>query len=251
MSHKVAVLLCAYNAEKYLAEAIESILAQSFKDFEFIIVENGSTDKTWEIIQSYKDGRIKSFQTPIKQLSFNLNFGMIQTDAEYIARMDSDDIARPSRLQKQVEFLSANPDVCVLGSAFEKFGDSLGQHKIVLMPQTNEKIRKKIAFRFCLCHPTVMFRRQTIVDAGGYQGGRYCQDVDLWLRLSRDREIKFANLSDVLLDYRIHIAQAKGSRESFVMNSIQLLREAMIQKSFRFFAGFILSLFKILLKAEK
>ena len=251
MSPRVAVILCACNAESYIGGAIESILAQSFKDFEFIIVDNGSTDKTWEIIRSYNDSRVKPFQTPIRQLSFNLNFGMVQTSAEYIARMDADDLARKDRLQKQYEFLSANPDICVLGSAFEKFGDDLEKSKIISMPQTDKEIRKKLAFRFCLCHPTVMFRRQAIIDAGGYQGGKYCQDVDLWLRLSRNKEIKFANLPDVLLDYRIHKDQAKGGRESFIMTSVQLLREAMIQKSFRLFAGFILSLFKLLIRAGK
>lgn len=243
MSVKVAVLLCAHNSEKYIKEAIDSILAQTYKDFEFIIVENASTDKTWEIIQSYKDTRIKAFQTPIKQLSFNLNFGMAQTKAEYIARMDADDIARPDRLARQVEFLESCPDVCVLGSAFEFFGD---KNKLVRMPQTDSQIRRNLPFRFCFCHPSVMFRRKTILDAGGYQGSRFCQDVDLWLRLSRDKNIKFANLPDVLLDYRVHPNQAKGSRECFIINSGQLFKEALIQKSPIIFAGFILSLFKIL-----
>jgi O86/O127-antigen biosynthesis beta-1,3-galactosyltransferase len=251
MSPKVAVLLCACNAEKYLDKVIESILAQSFKDFEFIIVENGSTDKTWQIIQSYKDGRIKSFQTPIKQLSFNLNFGMIQTEAEYIARMDADDIARPQRLLRQIEFLDSHPNVHVVGSAFELFGENLNKNKIVVMPLDDNEIRRKLAFRFCFCHPTVMFRRKTILAAGGYQGSQSCQDVDLWLRLSRDKDITFANLPDVLLDYRIHSGQAKGSRQGFIINSSQIFREALIQKSPRLFAGFFVSLFKICRGSKK
>jgi glycosyltransferase involved in cell wall biosynthesis len=246
MSAKIAVLLCAHNAEKYIEEAVDSILAQSCEDFEFFIVENGSTDRTWEIIQSCKDSRIKAFQTPVEQLSFNLNFGMMQTEAEYIARMDADDIARPQRLARQAAFLDANPDVHVVGSAFEIFGENLNKRRIILMPQSDSQIRKKIAFRFCFCHPTVMFRRKTILAVGGYQGSRFCQDVDLWLRLSRDKSIKFANLPDVLLDYRIHSAQAKGDRECFIINASQLFREALVQKSPRLFAGFIVSLFKIL-----
>jgi glycosyltransferase involved in cell wall biosynthesis len=243
MPANVAVLLCAHNSEKYIKKAIDSILAQTYKGFEFIIVENASTDKTWEIIQSYNDARIKAFRTPIKQLSFNLNFGMTRTEAEYIARMDADDIARPQRLARQVEFLESHPDICVLGSAFEFFGE---KSKVVQMPQTDKQIRRKLPFRFCFCHPSVMFRRKTILDIGGYQGSRFCQDVDLWLRLSRDKNIKFANLPDVLLDYRVHSDQAKGSRECFIINSSQLFKEAIIQKSPRLFAGFIVSLFKIL-----
>jgi glycosyltransferase involved in cell wall biosynthesis len=251
MHPKVAVLLCAHNAEKFIKEAIDSILAQSYTDFEFIIVENASTDKTWEIIQSYKDGRIKLFQTPIKQLSFNLNFGMMQTNAEYIARMDADDIARPQRLFRQVEFLDSHSDVHVVGSAFEFFGENLNKNKVVYMPQDNKEIRKKLAFRFCFCHPTVMFRRQTILNIAGYQGGQFCQDVDLWLRLSRDKNIKFANLPDVLLDYRTHSNQAKGSRQCFIINSSQIFREALVQKSPRLFAGFIVSLFKICISSKR
>ncbi len=243
MSAKVAVLLCAHNGQRYIKEAIDSILAQTYTDFEFIIVENASTDKTWGIIQSYDDTRIRAFQTPIKQLSFNLNFGMARTEAEYIARMDADDIARPQRLARQVEFLDSHPDVHILGSAFEFFGE---KNKIVQMPQTDKQIRRKLPFRFCFCHPAVMFRRKTILDAGGYQGNKFCQDVDLWLRLSRDKNIKFANLPNVLLDYRVHSDQAKGSRECFIINSSQLFKETLIQKSPRLFAGFIVSLFKIL-----
>lgn len=251
MSAKTAVIMCAHNSQAFIRQAIDSILAQSFADFELIIVENGSVDDSWEIIQSYHDRRIKAFRTPFKQLSFNLNFAMMQTDAVYIARMDTDDISRPDRLRKQVDFLDANPDITVLGGAFSKFDSQSGKSETIQMPRTNEEIRGKLAFRFCLCHPTVMFRKQAIVDAGGYQGGRYCQDVDLWLRLSRDEGIKFANMPDVLLDYRIHSDQVKGGRESFIINSIQLLREAMIQRSFRFFIGFIFALFKTLLRAGK
>ncbi len=246
MSAKVAVVLCACNAERYIKEAVDSVLSQSFKDFEFIIVENGSTDRTWEIIKSFRDSRIKAFQTPIKQLSFNLNFAMLQTEAEYIARMDADDIARPQRLAMQAAFLDSHPDIHVVGSAFELFGRNINKRKIILMPQSNSQIRKKLPFRFCFCHPTVMFRRSTIVAVGGYQGSSSCQDVDLWLRLSRNKNIKFANLQDVLLDYRIHPDQAKGSRECFIINSSQLFREALVQKSPCLFAGFIVSLFKIL-----
>jgi glycosyltransferase involved in cell wall biosynthesis len=246
MPAKIAVLLCAHNGQEYIKEAIDSILAQTYRNFEFIIVENASTDKTWEIIQSYSDARIKAFQTPVKQLTFNLNFGMTRTEAAYIARMDADDIARPARLSRQAEFLDSHPDIHVVGSAFEFFGEGLDR-KTILMPQTDGQIRSKLAFRFCFCHPAIMFRRKTILAAGGYQGSRFCQDVDLWLRLSRDKSIKFANLPDVLLDYRVHPNQAKGSRECFVINSSQLFREALIQRSPIFFAGFIVSLFKILL----
>lgn len=245
MNPKVAVLMCAHNAEPFIKEAIESILNQMYADFEFIIVENASTDKTWDIIKSYSDNRIKAFQSPIKQLSFNLNFGLMQTRAEYIARMDADDIAKPERLARQVQFLDTHPDIAVLGSAFELYGKSTN-HKIISMPATDKAIRKKLPFRFCLCHPAVMFRRQIILENGGYQGTKFCQDVDLWLRLSRDKSVKFANLTESLLKYRIHPAQAKGTKESYIFTASYMFREAFLRRSIRFFAGSILALLKII-----
>ena len=117
MNPKTAVLLCVHNGEPFIKEAIESILNQTYKDFEFVIVENCSTDNTWQIIESYTDPRIKAFQTSFKQLSFNLNHGLMQTKSEYIARMDADDISKPRRLEQQIAYLEANPDIDVLGTA--------------------------------------------------------------------------------------------------------------------------------------
>ncbi len=245
MPPKVAVIMASCNAQNYIANAIDSILTQSYSDFEFIIVENGSNDRTWEIISSYNDARIKAFRTPIKQLSYNLNFGISQTNCPYIARMDCDDIALPQRLASQINFLEANPEITVVGSAFEIFGDEIANNKTVKMPATDKQIRQRLPFRFCFCHPSVMFCRQKILAVGGYQGSCFCQDIDLWLRLARDKSIKFANLSETLIKYRIHPHQAKGNRDCFAINSAQLLREALIRKSPLFFAGFIVSLFKI------
>ena len=250
MNQKVAVLLCAHNAEHFIAQAIESILNQTHQNLELIIVENCSTDNTWQIIKSYTDPRIKSFQTRYKQLAFNLNYGMMQTDAEYIARMDADDISKPQRLAHQLAFLKSNPDVDVLGTAFETFGANI-KSKIITLPPTNKAIRKRLPFRFCFCHPSVIFKRETILNHGGYQGGRYCQDVDLWLRLSRDKTVKFANLPQPLIEYRIHPNQVKGCRESGIINASQLFRESLIQKSPLLFLGFLVAVLKLFRPAKQ
>ena len=245
MDHKVAVLLCAHNAERFIAEAIESILDQTYQDFEFIIVENGSTDNTWQIIKTYKDPRIKAFQTPFKQLAFNLNYGLMQTQATYIARMDSDDISKPQRIEHQLSYLEAHSEVDVLGTSFESF-DENNKGKTFTLPATDKAIRRRLPFRFCFCHPSVMFKREVVLVHGGYQGGRYCQDVDLWLRLSRDKTVKFANLQETLLEYRIHPHQAKGCRESGILNASQLFRESLMQRSPLLFLGFLLAVIKLL-----
>jgi glycosyltransferase involved in cell wall biosynthesis len=226
---KVAVLLCVSNAELFIREAVESILNQTYSDFEFIIVENGSLDNTWGIIKSYKDARIKAFQVPLKQLTFSLNYGLIQTKAEYIARMDADDIAMPDRIASQVAHLDANPDVAVLGTAIEFFNGEKPL-KTITFPLTDRDIRRRLPFFFSICHPSVMFRRAAVMEAGGYTG-RHNEDFELWLWLMRNKNIKFANLPGALLMYRIHSGQIKGARESYAAAFGALLREAVCLKS--------------------
>jgi len=244
MKPKVAVIMCAKNSELFIQEAIESILNQTYSDFEFIIVENCSTDKTWQIIRSYSDSRIKAFRTELAQPSFNSNYGLLQTQAEFIARIDSDDIAKPERLERQVRYLEAHPEICVLGTAIECFQDNK-LSTIINLPLTNDEIRKKLPFIFSICHPAVMFRRSVIVEKGGYAGGKCNLDFDLWLRLSRDKNVKFANLSEPLLRYRIHASQIKGSRESYATSAGILLREALLQKSPRLFIASVFACLKI------
>src|SRR5882724_6330042 len=155
--------MCASNAESTLATAIESILLQTYREFEFVIVENGSTDGTWEIIASFKDPRIRAFRTEIRRLPFNLNFGLLQTRAKWVARMDADDIALPQRFERQMAFLLANPGIDVLGSSFHIFGNDFAE-RVIEMPTTDREIRKSLPFFLSLCHPTVVMRREKIIS---------------------------------------------------------------------------------------
>jgi len=244
MSPKVAVLMCAHNSELFIREAIDSILNQTYSDFELIIVENGSTDKTWQIINSYKDPRVKAFRTEIAQPSFNSNYGLLQTQAEFVARIDSDDIAKPERLERQVSYLETHPEISVLGTAVEFFQDNKTT-AIITLPLTNAQIRKKLPFVFSICHPAVMFRKSIIIDIGGYGSGKCNLDFDLWLRLLRNENIKFANLSEVLLKYRIHPDQIRGSRESYATSAGMLLRETLLRKSPRLFIASVFACLKM------
>jgi glycosyltransferase involved in cell wall biosynthesis len=244
MKPKLAVLMCAHNSEMFIRDAIESILNQTYSDYEFIIVENGSTDKTWDIIRSYDDSRIKAFKTELAQLIFNLNYGLLQTDAKLIARMDTDDISEPERLERQMKYLDSYPEVCVLGTALKLFGNNI-KSKVIILPETDKKIRRKMPFFFSICHPTVIFRRETIIKYGGYISGKHCEDLDLWLRLSRDKSIKFANLPDVLLKYRINSSQIKGRVEGYAGAAGTLISESLIQKSPRLFLASLFTCLKI------
>jgi len=244
VSPKVAVLMCCHNSQSYIRESIESILDQTYSDFEFIIVENGSTDRTWEIINSYDDPRIKTFKTDLVQLVFNLNYGLLQTRAEFIARMDSDDISSPRRLERQIAYLDAHPEVAVLGTAFKLFGDGITD-RVVSVPVSDKHIRRRLPFVFSICHPTVVFRKTVILKHGGYLGGTHCEDLDLWLRVSRDKAVKFANLDESLLEYRISPSQVKGSVEGYAGVAGILCKEAIVQKSPRLFFAFVCACLKV------
>lgn len=250
MNPKVAVLMCAHNSESFIREAIESILNQTYSDFEFIIVENGSTDRTWKIIKSYTDPRIKVFQTSVKQLTYNLNYGLKHTQAELIARMDADDISEPTRLSQQIQFMERNPRITVLGTAFQILGEGKNGN-VITMPATNKSIRRYLPFRFCFCHPSVMFRKKTIDNIGGYKASGPCQDLELWLRLSRDKKIQFANLDKPLIKYRIHPNQIKGSKKAYKAAATYLFKEALQQRSLLFFLGSLFTLLKASIRSYK
>ena len=122
---KLSVIMPAYNAEKYIGEAIESILNQTFTDFEFIIIDDGSSDHTADIIKGFHDERIRFIQNEKNSgVANTLNKGLELSQGEYIARMDADDISLPARFEKQVAFMEANPDVAVVGCGIELFGMS-------------------------------------------------------------------------------------------------------------------------------
>ncbi len=209
---KVTVLMPVYNGEKYLREAIDSILNQTFTDFEFLIIDDGSTDSSIKIISSYPDSRIKLIKNDNNQgLVYSLNKGLYLAQGEYIARMDCDDISLPNRLQKQVDFLDNHPEITVLGSYLE-FIDINGEKLENLAylseyPLSHEQIVYAMLYSNPLAHPSIIFKKLDILKLGGYRFLKELEncseDYDLWLRLA-DQNYKFANLSDHLVKYRIH-----------------------------------------------
>ena len=202
----VSVLMPAHNAEKYISEAIESILNQTFEDFEFIIVDDCSTDRTWEIIQEYakKDKRIVAVRNEKNlKIALTLNRGMNLVKGKYIARMDSDDWSYPDRLQKQFDFMEANPETGASGGTMEVCTKNLVRKSCREYNLTDLEIRKKI-FRYSpFCHPLVMFNAEILKK----YNLNYCQflpiaqDYDLYFRIGNVS--KFGNLKDILLKYRV------------------------------------------------
>lgn len=243
----ISVLMCVRNGERYIRETIDSILNQTYKDFEFIIVVNCSTDNTLDIINEYKDERIKVYETNIGQLTYNLNFGLGHAEGDYIARIDADDIAKPNRLEKQISFIKKH-GIDVIGSNIDYIDEQNHFLKTKYYPEQNKDIRKKIIYQSVLAHPSVMFRKSLVLDNGGYLGGRYSEDYALWLKLMRDKRVKFFNIQESLTNYRIHNNQARGNKIAFAEVSGYLLIESVFQRKVRFLMGALVNYLKVFLR---
>ncbi len=211
----ISVVMPVYNTAEFLAESIESILAQSYKDFEFIILDDGSTDKSWEIICNYasKDKRIITFQNGKNEgIFFTRNFGLDISTGKYIAVMDSDDISTPERFVKQITYLESHPEIDVLGGQIVKFGDVAQSANKSNYPLTPGGIRWGLVIGSQLAHSTVMMRNHLFSAEGfRYREQKVAQDYDLWTRLSHKHKI--ANLPEVLVKYRIHHSSISQTKE--------------------------------------
>ncbi len=202
MIHRVSVLMPVYNGERFLREAIESILSQTYRDFEFLIINDGSNDRSVEIVESYHDPRIKLVHNE-KNLGLitTLNKGIEIAEGRYIARMDADDISLPRRLEKQVSFMDGNPDVAVCGTWVETFG---AQKILWRYPLVPEAARCRLLFLPPVAHPSAIIRKSVLEEKGlRYDTGmRYAEDYDLWVRISEGSRI--SNIGETLLKYRLH-----------------------------------------------
>jgi len=208
MCFPVSVVMSVYNGEQYLKYAIDSILNQVFKDFEFIIVNDSSTDETETIIKSYKDSRIIYLKNEKNNgQTESLNRGIRISKGVYVARMDQDDISLPERLSTQVEFMEQNHNVAVVGTWHQEIDSKNRLIRKCRFP-TKPSVKVRLLFSrlvgwACISHPTVMVRAKMLSDIG-YYDPRYhnCQDHDLWIRVSRRYLIE--NIPQILLSYRIH-----------------------------------------------
>jgi glycosyltransferase involved in cell wall biosynthesis len=216
---EVSWLLCTHVADEQLRQALTSCFDQSLLNFECVLVANGeaAAPVANTVLDWFgHDPRLRVFTTEVKHLTFSLSLGLHHARAPLVARMDGDDIATPERLADQVKFMNLHPNVVVLGSNYERIdaqGNSIDQ---VHLPTDNASIRKALLWGNPLCHPSVIFRRDTALAAGGYLGGIYAQDYDLWSRIAINRSVAFANLPKIYLRYRmVGVGAARRSRLAY------------------------------------
>jgi len=223
--------MSVYNGAKYLAKALDSIINQSFNDFEFIIFEDGSTDNSLEILKKYavSDSRItlieKEKNIGIKGFIENLNSGLKIAKGKLIARMDQDDISLLNRFEKQIKYLENNPDIFIIGSSLNVIDENNQLTGFMDALESDKDIKSKMYKHISMFHPAIMFRN----DKSAYYREKmlYCEDYDLYLRLMQS-EKKFANIKEPLLEYRI--LQSSISRKDNIF-----IRRLFVEKARLFF----------------
>lgn len=199
----LSVIMAVYNGEPHLAEAIQSILNQTCKDFEFIVINDGSTDGSGAIINLFgeKDNRIVVVHQENMGLARSLNTGIRLAKGDYIARQDADDVSFPGRLEKQMTFLKHHRDVVLCGAWFEEVNEG-GGRKIRRYPLEDRVLRRNLKYINQFCHPSVVFEKQAFLRAGAYDE-RFCtgQDFELWIRMAEQGAI--ANIPEICVKKRI------------------------------------------------
>lgn len=224
---KISVIMPVYNGEKYLNEAIDSILNQTFSDFEFIIINDCSTDNTENIIKSYDDKRIRYIKNE-KNLGVaeTLNKGLDMAQGEFIARMDADDISLPERFEKQLSFLQLNPECGVCGSNILIFEDNINIRELVYS-ETHDKIMVDMIFNSAFAHPAVMMRKDVLDNAGLRYNFDFekAEDYRLWydiLSVSNGY-----NIQECFLRYRHHKSQVTKTHKTEQNIAVNKMREVM------------------------
>lgn len=251
----VSWVLCTNREDPLLYRAVQSCLSQSITDFELLLVVNGHfTDKLVPLFSDVfsSDERVKVIGTPIHLLNFSLSLGLHLARAPFVARMDADDVSDPERLTKQLAYMEANNDVAVLGTSYYLIDENNHIHGKVDMPESDCDIRKALRFRNSICHPSVMLRRDVILEEGGYLGGKNAEDYDLWLRLSTQKKWRFANLAEPLLSYNVSPhGQARRSRAAYANVAGAQFRQFLITRDVRWFMGGALTAGKSFLLANR
>jgi len=230
----VSILLPVYNCGRYLRDALESLLSQTFQDFELLAIDDGSADNTAEILHSYQDRRLRVVHNERNLgLVKTLNRGLELAQGRYIARADADDIYLPERLEKQFSFIEQHPEFAAVGSWYLKIDPEGKRLGITKTPADPEAIRFRILTENSMAHPTMFFSREVANSLGGYSDLKLVEDWDLWSRMLSSG-YKIANIPEALVKYRVHsenislLCQSSIRRQAF---------SSMIRRNLKALAG--------------
>ncbi|MGI8637112.1 MAG: glycosyltransferase family 2 protein [Segetibacter sp.] len=249
----VSIILPAYNCEKYLREAIDSILQQTFTNFEFIIINDGSSDATEKITLSYIDPRIIYLKNDTnKGLIYTLNRGLSKAKGKYIARMDGDDISLPERLKKQYDWLEGNKTVDVLAtqvSLIDENDKDIGFWEDDIKHSTANSIKKYLPVNNCIAHPTILGKKEAFLKYKYNPSQKLSEDYDLWLRMTADG-LTIDKLAQPLLKHRILQSSFTRTRNVNVFYKVAVVKWNFVKNSLArgkfnsfIFSAFLYSIF--------
>lgn len=246
----ISVIMGVNKFDEYLPEAIDSILTQSFKDFEFIVVANGSACEEIEcrILEIYpNEKRLKIIKSCIAQLAHALNLGIESSRYDYIARMDSDDIAWTNRLERQFSYLKEN-HLDMVGCDL-RLVDKIGNYLSTRIYAKGKNINRYLSFKNCFAHNTVLIKKSAVLMARGYNSGFNSEDYDLWLRLRR-LGVKWDNMEETLVDYRIHEDSSQRRLLGYAESTALAVREFILEKKISNFMAIIYHFFKSIFRSR-
>jgi glycosyltransferase involved in cell wall biosynthesis len=224
----VSYLLPVFNAERTIVEAVESVLKQTYKNIELLIIDDGCTDRSMTLIRTFNDNRIRIISNGNnKGLVASLNIGLSEANGEYIARIDADDICSPNRTQMQLDFIQKN-QIDIAGSFIRKFEQATG---IVRYPITNDEIKISLLFNNPMVHPSIFFHRR-LVDQGLFryeEQWKHVEDYALWIKLMDT--CTFGNVQQPLINYRINAESVCGIYHPEQLLKSDLLRKNLLSKT--------------------
>jgi glycosyltransferase involved in cell wall biosynthesis len=226
----ITVLMPVYNGDKYLREAIDSILNQSFHDYEFLIIDDGSTDRSAEVIESYNDSRIQFVRNKVNLgLIAALNMGLALARGEYVARMDQDDISLPERLKKQADFMDQHSNLGICGTWSQTFGE-VEKSWLTSFPVGHVEIMSQLLFNTAISHPTAMFdmKKFRSLNLRYDMNALHAEDYNLWVEASD--YFNLGNVPEVLLLYRVHHQQTCQAESKRQQQTTAMIREKMLDK---------------------
>lgn len=224
---KVTIILPVYNGERFLRESIDSVLSQTYHDFELWVVNDGSTDGTVAIVDSYTDPRVKRVDNPHNMgLVATLNRAFALVETPYIARMDDDDLWHPKKLELQMALLESHPEVGICGTSIHKFGDVDAIH---IFPETSDALKVGLLFYCMMSHPSVVYRHSMLTETGlTYRQDFFpAEDYKMWIDVLKHSEIY--NLQEPLVEYRQHESQICRERKEEQVILERKLREEQLR----------------------
>ena len=202
---EVSVVMPVWNGAKYLREAVQSIITQSFEDFEFLILDDGSTDETPRILEHFarRDSRIRVIDLAHEGIVTALNRGVAEARGDWIARMDCDDIAHHQRFAKQMRALKETPGAALCHTAIKQIGEPQFRTKLPRFPRSQAMVAARLCYQSSIVHPTVVFSKGAFLNVGGYHSEeRHAEDYGLWGRMWSVG--KFVGINEPLLQFRVH-----------------------------------------------